>query len=80
MTMENQNGTNTLGDRVTASNLKSFIMDLAVIVAEFQRELRSHFACKLACHGAGHNPPMYNKRLNFHSKLLFLNIHKFKLF
>ena len=27
-----------LGDRVTASNLKSSMMDSAVIVAEFQRE------------------------------------------
>ena len=41
-----------LGDRLTASNLKSFMMDLSVIVAEFQREIcvlyrkATHFARK----------------------------------
>ena len=41
-----------LGDRVTASNLKSFMMDLAVMVTEFQREScvlyrkPTHFASK----------------------------------
>ena len=40
------------GDCVTASNLKSFMMDLAVIIAEFQREScvlyrkTTHFASK----------------------------------
>ena len=40
------------GDRVTATNLKSFMMDLAVILAEFQREScvlyrkTTHFASK----------------------------------
>ena len=40
------------GDRVTASHLKPFMMDLAVIIAEFQREScvlyrkTTHFASK----------------------------------
>ena len=41
-----------LGDLVTASNLKSFMMDLAMTIAEFQREScvpyrkTTHFASK----------------------------------
>ena len=59
--MSSQISCSYLGDRVTASNLKSFMMDLAVIVTEFQREIcvlcrkTTHFASKWACHGAGHN-------------------------
>ena len=32
-----------VGSRVTASNLKSFMMDLAVIIAEVQRERCVHY-------------------------------------
>ena len=52
---------------MTASNWKSFMMDLAVIIAGFQREVafsteKQLIWSKWACHGAGHNPPLYNKR------------------
>ena len=53
-----------LGDRVKVLNLKSFMMDLAGIVAEIQREScvlyrkTTHFASKYAYCGGRHSPSM----------------------
>ena len=75
-----------LGDRVTASNLKSFMMDLAVMVAEFQRascvlyrkQLISPVSRPAMEQGTTHLCIIRDKTSI--SKILFYNMHKFILF